>query len=326
MSGASWQWSSADSGSGTFTDISGAATDAYTTVAADIGKYLKATVSYTDGHGSGKSAEATTGDAVSRRLPGSEFDTLDGAGNNDPRGVWSNGMTMWVADFSDDELFAYEMSDMSRDSSEDFRPAQQTIQLPQRHLVGRDDDVGDRLRRRQVATPTRCPTSRATPARTSTRSNDAGQRQPSRPLVGRHDDVGGGQLEDKEIYAYKMSDKSRDSGKDFDTLDDAGQRLPSGHLVGRHDDVGDRTRTTIKVYAYKMSDESRDSEQGFRPAFGEHGTLWPMVLRRQDDVCGGQRDEDKLFAYYVSDLTVNTALSGIEVNGTSIPGFLSGRH
>ena len=68
VSGASWQWSRADSASGTFSDISGATTEAYTTVAADIGKYLKATVSYTDGHGSGKSADATTGDAVSRRL------------------------------------------------------------------------------------------------------------------------------------------------------------------------------------------------------------------------------------------------------------------
>ena len=104
VSGASWQWSRADSASGTFSDISGATTEAYTTVAADIGKYLKATVSYTDGHGSGKSADATTGDAVSRRLPGSEFDTLDAAGQ---RG-------------------------------------------PSRHLVEWDDDVGGRLRRRQV--------------------------------------------------------------------------------------------------------------------------------------------------------------------------------
>ena len=52
----SWQWSRSDTQGGTFTAISGAISNPYTPVAGDVGKYLKATVSYTDPHGSGKSA------------------------------------------------------------------------------------------------------------------------------------------------------------------------------------------------------------------------------------------------------------------------------
>ena len=46
---------------------------------------------------------------------------LDAAGNDDPRGIWSNGETMWVADADADaeKLFAYARS--SRRAG--FRPA-----------------------------------------------------------------------------------------------------------------------------------------------------------------------------------------------------------
>ena len=60
VSGLTWAWSSSSSRTGTFTAISGASTAAYTPVQADLGNYLRATASYTDGHGSGKSASGTS--------------------------------------------------------------------------------------------------------------------------------------------------------------------------------------------------------------------------------------------------------------------------
>ena len=45
-------------------DISTATDAAYTPVEADDGYYLRATVSYTDGHGTGKSAMMVTDNAV----------------------------------------------------------------------------------------------------------------------------------------------------------------------------------------------------------------------------------------------------------------------
>ena len=61
-SGITWQWAKSNSGSKTanYTDISGETASTYTPVAADVGKYIRATASYTDGEGAGKSAEATS--------------------------------------------------------------------------------------------------------------------------------------------------------------------------------------------------------------------------------------------------------------------------
>ena len=51
-----WQWAR-DDGEGGFEDIAGATSAAYTPDADDAGKRLRVTVTYTDGEGSGKTAE-----------------------------------------------------------------------------------------------------------------------------------------------------------------------------------------------------------------------------------------------------------------------------
>ena len=64
VSSQTWQWSQSDAQSGPFTAIASADSATYTPVAADDGKYLKASASYADVHGAGQSAEATTAAAV----------------------------------------------------------------------------------------------------------------------------------------------------------------------------------------------------------------------------------------------------------------------
>ena len=59
-----WQWARGGSATGTFTDIIGATSAGYTTVAADVGMYLQASVDYTDRHHPGKTAKAVTSGAV----------------------------------------------------------------------------------------------------------------------------------------------------------------------------------------------------------------------------------------------------------------------
>ena len=56
VTGTTWQWAKAGTAAGSFDDISGATNASYTPVAADIGMYLRATASYADGYGPGKSA------------------------------------------------------------------------------------------------------------------------------------------------------------------------------------------------------------------------------------------------------------------------------
>ena len=59
-----WQWARYDTAQGAYSNINGATSDTYTPADEDVGDYLRATVSYTDGEGSGKSAQATTTQAV----------------------------------------------------------------------------------------------------------------------------------------------------------------------------------------------------------------------------------------------------------------------
>ena len=59
-------------------------------------------------------------------LPNQEFNTLDAAGNTNPRGIWSNGTTMWVVndpnEFGDTntKIYAYNLATKARDADNDF--------------------------------------------------------------------------------------------------------------------------------------------------------------------------------------------------------------
>ena len=64
VTGEAWQWSRSMMMDGTFMPIDGATMMAYTPMEGDVGYYLRVTVMYTDGHGSGKSAMETTDEMV----------------------------------------------------------------------------------------------------------------------------------------------------------------------------------------------------------------------------------------------------------------------
>ena len=60
VTGLAWQWATGATSGGTFDDITGATSASYTPVDGDLGKYLRATANYTDGHDGSKSAEAVS--------------------------------------------------------------------------------------------------------------------------------------------------------------------------------------------------------------------------------------------------------------------------
>ena len=66
ISGEIWQWAYSSSQNGDYTDLSGNGADSYTYTpqSDDVGKYLRATASYTDGHDSGNSAQAVSATPV----------------------------------------------------------------------------------------------------------------------------------------------------------------------------------------------------------------------------------------------------------------------
>ena len=65
VSGAiSWAWHRSPNGTSAWAAITGAPSASYTPVTTDVGNYLRATASYTDGHGAGKSAQAVSANPV----------------------------------------------------------------------------------------------------------------------------------------------------------------------------------------------------------------------------------------------------------------------
>ena len=64
VTGTTWQWERSDDGVTGWEDIDGARSVSYTPGTDDIGKYLRATVTYTNIHGPGKTAQSVTSGAV----------------------------------------------------------------------------------------------------------------------------------------------------------------------------------------------------------------------------------------------------------------------
>ena len=77
VSSPSWRWARGNTATGSFSNIGGATAASYTPVAADVGKYLRATVTYTDPQGSGKTASAVSSGMVGASNAEPTFD--DGA-------------------------------------------------------------------------------------------------------------------------------------------------------------------------------------------------------------------------------------------------------
>ena len=62
----------------------------------------------------------TPGGDFGDRDSAKDINTLSAAGNANPRGMWSDGTTMWVSDFTDKKLYAYALSDGTRNSGREF--------------------------------------------------------------------------------------------------------------------------------------------------------------------------------------------------------------
>ena len=88
-----WSWARSTDQTA-WTAISGAALASYTPVAADKGSYLRATASYTDGHGPRKSAQAATAASVpsnaAPEFPAMDLDTSRGPNGAMERSVAEN--------------------------------------------------------------------------------------------------------------------------------------------------------------------------------------------------------------------------------------------
>ena len=72
-----------------------------------------------DGSGSTNKIFAYNG-TDGNRLAAKDFDTLNDAFNDNPRGIWSDGTTMYVVDDEDKRIRAYTLATKARDSDKDI--------------------------------------------------------------------------------------------------------------------------------------------------------------------------------------------------------------
>ena len=108
-----WRWARGDTAGGSFSNISSATSDSYTLVAADVGKYLRATASYTDPQGSGKTANAVTSGAVAASNAEPMFSTETATRTlpeNSGAGANVVGGTITATDSDDGDTLTYSLT------------------------------------------------------------------------------------------------------------------------------------------------------------------------------------------------------------------------
>ncbi len=221
------------------------------------------------------------------RDSGSDF-TLDAA-NGYPTGIWSDGTTMWVADFKDHKLYAYRMADRSRDSGRDF-----TLDAANGSPVGIWSD-GTTMWASDFAA------GKLYAYRMSDRSRDPGKDFNTLSAAGNKFSEGiwsdgttmwvadtGRDM----LFAYNAATTARDADKDF-TLD-LGNDFPVGIWSDGYTMWVVDWRDA-KLYAYRMSDRSRDAGKDFALDADDQSTegLWSAG----STMWVASRDDAKLYAY-----------------------------
>ena len=117
ISGETWQWQRSNE------DIQGANSASYTAVTGDVGHVLTAYVSYTDGHGPGKSEETSTRSAVGNDAPAFSSESMERAINENALAGTTAGAPVTATDPNGDPL------NYSMTGAPDFSIDRQTGQI-----------------------------------------------------------------------------------------------------------------------------------------------------------------------------------------------------
>jgi hypothetical protein len=117
ITGATWQWASSDAMDGTFTNIDEATAVTYTPVGGDANMFLRATASYTDGHGPDTAMVVTAAVGATTTFDPLTYDT-------DRSGQISNRLEYLAAsrDYQDDVITRSELAQVLLDYTNFLNP------------------------------------------------------------------------------------------------------------------------------------------------------------------------------------------------------------
>ena len=209
-------------------DADGSTAGTARTVALAVGtNVVAATVTAADG----VTTRAYTVTVERQGPPSRDIDTLAAAGNQHARGLWSDGEVLWVADYADSKLYAYELADGARLASRDIATWDGVTRNAARYPTDAWSDgetvwVSDNERDRVYA------------YRLSDGRRQSG-RDPALAVENRHPNGvwGDGEtlwaLDDRDAWAYAYRLSGRHAGHGARVCR-SGRGEP-GPLVGRHD-------------------------------------------------------------------------------------------
>ena len=213
------------------------------------------------------------------RVPSQDFDTLREAGIDEPIGIWSDGETMWVADWSGDRLYAFDMTTKARDSDKDF-DALGAARNTNPGGIWSDgvtmwvtDWSDDKIYAYSMATGD------YDSAKDFDTLDEAGNEWPL-GLWSDGETMWVVDAADEKVYAYSMATGARDSAKDFDALDadwPIGLWPRSTDWLVTDGDVG-------QVYAYSRGDRGSQRLPGPRHSHRQKWRPRRHLVGWRDDV------------------------------------------
>ena len=237
--------------------------------------------------------------------PQQDFNTLDDAGNNVPRGIWSDGTTMWVVDDTDDKLYAYNLSTKARDATKDFDTLIAAGNTSPIGIWGDSNTmwVSDLVDRKIYAY------NMSDKARDATKDFDT--------LIAAGNTVPYGIWSDgttmwvldqstDKIFAYNLATKARDATKDFNTLIAAGNTATTGVWSdGTTMWVSD---AAAAIFAYNLSTKARDATKDFDTLIAA-GNLDTFGLWSDGTTMWvSDPSDDKIYAYNLATKAQNVAI------------------
>ena len=206
-----------------------------------------------------------------------DFNTLV-PGNNHPAGLWSDGTTLWVANYNnapESKIFAYTLATKARDASKDFNTLK---------AAGNDDPRG------LWSDGTTMWVADGRDARIyaynlSTKARDAASDFGTLSAAGNNDPQGlwsdgttmwvvNHSNSDDKVFAYDLATKARDAARDFNTLrSDGNQRAFGIWSDGVTLWIGDSL--FLRLFAYDRATGARDASRDFSAL---HPTLTHVTL------------------------------------------------
>ena len=229
-----------------------------------------------------------------------DFETLADAGNTTPRGIWSDGTTMWVANHFAPGIYAYDLTTKARDETHEFAGFVDA-DLLQPYGVWSNGETMWVIDAESLA-PKIFAFNLASETRDAANDFDnlqaAGNTNPTY-IWSDGTTMWVTDLIHDKLFAYNLSTKARDPDKDFNTLSDAGNGFPTGIWSdGRTMWVADRTDD--KVYAYNMETKAHDPDKDFNTleATGNESPygIWSDGIT----LWVADHDDDKLYSYNLS--------------------------